>query len=146
MRAGERPPTRAGTVSTNERIGVLSHLHHHRLRRGTFAVTVIIAMGVLNGPTAAHAAVNCVVSTGVTQTDTTVTGTSGNDTIDCGGANPGKTINGNAGNDTITGTGFVDTINGDPGNDTLTGGVGNDALNTCQGPGLDGDVLVACNP
>ena len=33
----------------------------------------------------------------MTQSDTTVTGTNANDTIDCGGANPGKTVNGNGG-------------------------------------------------
>jgi hemolysin type calcium-binding protein len=107
---------------------------HHRIRRAILAGTFIIAMGVLNGATPAHAAVNCVVGPGVTQTDTTVTGTSGNDTIDCGGANPAKTINGGAGNDTLTGTAFVDMINGETGGDTLTGGVGNDTLN-----GGDGD-------
>lgn len=33
----------------------------------------------------------------MTQTDTTVTGSPGNNTIDCGGTNPGKTINGSDG-------------------------------------------------
>ena len=36
----------------------------------------------------------CVVGLGVMQTATTVTGTTGNDTIDCTGASPGKTITG----------------------------------------------------
>lgn len=102
---------------------------HHRSRRGILAGAVIMFLGVLDGLPAAQAAVNCVTSTGVTQTDTTVTGTPANDTIACGGALPGKTINGNAGNDTITGTMFVDAINGDAGNDTITGTPGNDVVN-----------------
>lgn len=92
------------------------------------AGTVVLAMGLI-GPTVAQAAVDCVVSFGVTQTATTVTGTLSNDTIDCGGASPGKTIDGGVGLDSITGTVFVDTINGEVGNDTLTGGIGNDILN-----------------
>jgi hypothetical protein len=51
--------------------------HHHRIRTGILASalagSVVMAMGV----PAAHAAVNCVVSAGVTQTATTVTGTNG---------------------------------------------------------------------
>ena len=74
------------------------------------------------------AGIDCVVSDGVMQTDTTVTGTPGNDTIDCTSASPGKMIEGNAGNDTITGTAFADTINGGDGNDTITGGGGNDTI------------------
>lgn len=74
------------------------------------------------------AGIDCVVSDGVMQTATTVTGTPGNDTIDCTNASPGKTITGNAGNDTITGTAFDDTITGDDGNDTITGGGGNDNI------------------
>ncbi len=78
--------------------------------------------------TPAYAAAPCTIGPGVTQTDTTVTGSSADDTIDCTNANPGKTIDGNGGNDTITGTAFNDTINGGAGNDTLTGGVGDDIL------------------
>jgi Ca2+-binding RTX toxin-like protein len=70
----------------------------------------------------------CVVSVGVTQTGTTVTGTSADDTIDCTNASPGKTINGLDGNDTITGTQFGDVINGGNGNDTVTGGPGDDVI------------------
>ena len=148
-------------------------LAHHRIRwgiiAGTLAGSVVMAIGV----PAAHAAADCVVSAGVTQTATTVTGTNGNDTIACGGASRGKKIIGRAGNDTITGTAFHDTINGGRGNDTLTGGLGIDTLSggaghdvlkgpandgrvdtlnggagsdTCQGPGPDGDTLVSCNP
>ncbi|SFU08290.1 Hemolysin-type calcium-binding repeat-containing protein [Geodermatophilus amargosae] len=72
--------------------------------------------------------VPCVVSVGVTQTATTVTGTSADDTIDCTNASPGKTILGLDGNDTITGTAFGDVINGGNGNDTVTGGPGDDAI------------------
>lgn len=72
--------------------------------------------------------VDCVVGPGVTQTATTVTGTSADDTIDCTNASPGKTITGGDGNDTITGTAFNDTINGGNGNDTITGGPGDDTI------------------
>jgi Ca2+-binding RTX toxin-like protein len=117
----------------------MNYLQNHGLRSGILAGTVALAIGLpialLSGATAAYAAVPCVVGPGVTQTDTTVTGSPGNDTIDCGGTNPGKTINGNGGNDTITGTAFDDTINGGDGNDTITGGAGNDTLN--GGLGID---------
>jgi hypothetical protein len=107
---------------------IMDRLHHHRIRlgilAGTLAGSVVMAVGV----PAAYAAVNCVVGPGVTQTATTVTGTNGNDTIDCGGVNRGKRIIGKAGNDTITGTRFHDTINGGRGNDTMTGGRGHDTL------------------
>jgi Ca2+-binding RTX toxin-like protein len=90
--------------------------------------TMAIATGLLGGTTAAQAASNCVVGPNVTQTATSVTGSSGNDTIDCTSADPGKTINGNGGNDTITGTSFNDTIDGGSGDDTITGGLGDDGL------------------
>jgi hypothetical protein len=77
--------------------------------------------------------VNCVVSVGVTQTATTVTGTTADDTIDCSGASPGKTIDGFAGNDTITGTQYVDVITAGAGNDTVTGLNGNDVLTGNEG-------------
>ncbi|GAB2958444.1 calcium-binding protein [Saccharothrix stipae] len=113
-------------------------IHQSRIHRRIVAtlagVLVIPAWWAVTSP-AAHAAVDCVVSAGVTQTDTVVTGTPGNDTIDCGGTNPAKTINGNAGNDTITGSDFDDTINGGDGNDTLTGGTGADTLQ--GGLGID---------
>jgi hypothetical protein len=117
----------------------MNYLQNHRLRSGILAGTAALAIGLpialLSGATAAYAATPCVVGPGVTQTDTTVTGSPGNDTIDCGGTNPGKTIDGNGGNDTITGTAFDDTINGGDGNDTITGGAGNDTLN--GGLGID---------
>ena len=72
----------------------MNHLHHHRIRGGILAGTVIIAIGLLSGATGAHAATLCAVSTGVTQTATTVTGTPGNDSIDCSAADPAKAING----------------------------------------------------
>lgn len=72
--------------------------------------------------------VNCVVTDGVTQTANTVTGTSGDDTIDCTNASPGKTITGGDGNDTITGTAFNDAIDAGNGNDTVTGGSGDDVI------------------
>jgi len=72
--------------------------------------------------------VPCVVSIGVLQTPTTVTGTSADDTIDCTNASPGKWILGLDGNDTITGTAFNDTVSGGNGNDTITGGPGIDYI------------------
>lgn len=72
--------------------------------------------------------VPCIVSSGVTQNETSVTGTTGDDTIDCSAASPGKTIDGLAGNDTITATQFDDIVTGGDGNDTITGLGGNDTL------------------
>ncbi|SDD50617.1 Hemolysin-type calcium-binding repeat-containing protein [Actinokineospora iranica] len=91
-----------------------------------FAGTVVVG-GLATGGSASAAA-NCVIGPGVTQTNTTVTGSGANDTIDCTNSDPGKTIYGNGGNDTITGTAFNDVIHGNDGNDTLTGGIGNDTL------------------
>ncbi|MCA1684336.1 MAG: hypothetical protein LC708_04355, partial [Actinobacteria bacterium] len=90
----------------------------------------------------------CVVSAGVTQTATTVTGTPGDDTIDCTNASPGKTIDTFGGNDTITGTRFDDVITSGDGNDTVTGLGGNDVIaagegnNTVTG-GEGNDVITA---
>jgi hypothetical protein len=75
----------------------------------------------------------CIVSSGVEQTATTVTGTPADDTIDCSAASPGKTIDGFAGNDTITATQFDDVVTGGEGNDTITGLGGNDTLNGNDG-------------
>jgi Ca2+-binding RTX toxin-like protein len=90
--------------------------------------------------------VPCVVSVGVTQTARTVTGTAGDDTIDCTNASPGKTISGLDGNDTVTGTAFDDTIDGGNGNDTVTGGPGNDVIEGGNGndtlTGSGGDDVV----
>jgi Ca2+-binding RTX toxin-like protein len=80
------------------------------------------------GPDPVGPSVDCVVGPGVTQTATTVTGTSADDTIDCTNASPGKTILGGDGNDTITGTAFNDTIDAGNGNDTVTGGPGDDVI------------------
>jgi hypothetical protein len=113
----------------------MHHVHHHRIRTALVAGSAAIAIGLVGGATAAQAAVPCVTGPGVTQTDTTVTGSPGNDTIDCGGTNPGKTINGGGGNDTITGTDFNDVISGGDGNDTITGGNGDDTLD--GGLGID---------
>jgi Ca2+-binding RTX toxin-like protein len=115
-------------------------------------VTGIMIMGGLAGTTSASAAVDCTIGPGVTQTDTTVTGSGGHDTIDCTSANPGKTIYGHGGNDTVTGTIYIDAIHGGLGDDTLTGEAGNDNLygdlgtdtlngsggnDTLSGPGTD---------
>jgi hypothetical protein len=98
---------------------------------GVFAVPVLWTLA----PLTAQAAVNCVVSAGVTQTSTTVVGSPGNDTIDCGGTDPAKTIFGNSGNDTITGSAYDDTIDAGDGNDTITGGTGADTIT--GGLGID---------
>ena len=90
--------------------------------------------------------VDCVITGGATQTANTVTGTSGDDTIDCTNASPGKTITGGDGNDTITGTAFNDTIDAGNGNDTVTGGPGNDTIEGGNGndtlTGSAGDDVV----
>jgi hypothetical protein len=113
-------------------------IHHQQIRRGivvTLAAALAVpVMGAL-APLTAHAAVPCVVSGGVTQTDTLVIGSPGNDTIDCGGTDPAKTILGNGGNDTITGSALDDTIDGGDGNDTITGGTGADTIS--GGLGID---------
>jgi hypothetical protein len=113
-------------------------IQQSRIRRAIVAaaagVLAVPALWAVAPPTA-QAAVNCVVSAGVTQTATVVTGSPGNDTIDCGGTNPAKTVNGNSGNDTITGSDLDDTIDGGDGNDTITGGTGNDTLT--GGLGID---------
>jgi Ca2+-binding RTX toxin-like protein len=98
-------------------------------------IASVMGMSGLISASSASAASNCVVGPGVMQDATTVTGSGGNDTIDCTSADPGKTINGNGGNDTITGTSFDDSLNGGDGDDTITGGVGNDVLT--GGNGMD---------
>ena len=98
----------------------------HRVRRGILAGTLAGILTMAMGLPIAHAAAGCIVSLGVTQTATTVTGTSGDDTIDCSGATSGKMISGYGGNDSITGTSFDDVITGGGGDDTLMGGSGND--------------------
>ena len=92
-------------------------------------LAALMVTGGLSGASTAYAASDCVVGPGVTQTATTVTGSGGNDTIDCTSADPGKTVNGNGGNDTITGGVGNDTLNGEIGEDTLSGSAGNDTLN-----------------
>ena len=82
----------------------------------------------------------CVVSAGVMQTATTVTGTPADDTIDCSAASPGKTIDTFGGNDTITGTAFDDVVTAGDGNDTVTGLGGDDVLT-----GGDGNNTITGN-
>lgn len=119
------------------------HQVQNRLRRGLLASALVTMLILLGLASPAYAAISCVVGPGVTQTETTVTGSGGNDTIDCGGSEPGKIINGLGGDDTVTGTRFVDTINGGDGNDTLTGAIGNDlitgGLGNDTGTGSAGD-------
>jgi hypothetical protein len=75
----------------------------------------------------------CVVSAGVTQDATTVTGTGGDDTIDCSMVSSGRTILGFDGNDTITGTNFDDVIEGGEGNNTITALNGNNTITSGAG-------------
>src|ERR1700710_1102921 len=100
--AGRPGATRATELPVNStslyRGELMHHLHHHPIRSSLLAGTMVMAIGLLGGTAAAQAS-PCVIGPGVTQTDTVVTGSPGNDTIDCGGTNPGKTINGNGGND-----------------------------------------------
>lgn len=105
------------------------HLHHHRIRTGILAGTVVMAMGLLGGAAAAQAA-TCTVSANVQQTSSTVTGTNGNDTITCPAGTTVTRIDGLAGNDTITGSNptIAYTINGGDGNDTITSSAGNDTI------------------
>jgi hypothetical protein len=77
--------------------------------------------------------VECVVSAGVVQLGNTITGTPGDDTIDCTNASPGKTITAGEGNDTITGTAFNDVIDAGNGNNTVTGGAGDDFISSGTG-------------
>jgi Ca2+-binding RTX toxin-like protein len=131
--------------------------HAHNTIRGSLLVASAILAGSmalameLSGASAARAATFCAVSSGVTQTATSVTGTAGNDLIDCSMADAGKVIDGRHGADTITGTAFRDiidsgdggdsvtgsagddTLTGNEGNDTLTGSDGNDSLNGNHG-------------
>jgi hypothetical protein len=124
--------------------------HHHLFRNGLMAGTVVIAMGLLGGAAAAQAApVLCTVSANVTQTETTVTGTSGNDTVTCPVGTTVTMINGLGGNDTITGSNNLVnyTINGGDGNDTITSDAGNDTINGGLGKdtvsgGAGNDTLV----
>jgi hypothetical protein len=119
----------------------MSYHHQHRIRSSLLAGTLVMAIGLVGGTAAAHAA-PCVLTpaTGsATQTSTTVTGGPQNDTIDCSGATTVTTINGNGGNDTITGNNLGDNIDGGDGNDTITGGTGNDTING----GLGGDTISA---
>ena len=62
----------------------MNHRRIHRLRSsmlaGTAALAIVLPIALFSGATAAYAAVPCVVGPGVTQTDTTVTGSPGNDT------------------------------------------------------------------
>jgi len=123
-----------------------------------------MVMGGLLGATSASAAPGCVVSAGVTQNANTVTGTGGNDTIDCTSAERAKTITGGGGNgdDTLTGGAGSDTLTGGPGADTLSGGTGDDTLtgaaadggkdtlngnagtDTCSAVGTDPDSRTSC--
>jgi hypothetical protein len=93
---------------------------------------LLMSMAVLAAllfPPASHAlADGCSVSPGVVQTTDTVTGTGGDDVIDCSSAGHGHTIIGNAGDDTITGSSSADVIVPGDGVDTVAGGGGVDVV------------------
>ena len=93
---------------------------------GALAGSAAIALGITSA-SATAAPDTCTVNS-VPVAGATVTGTAGNDTIDCANAAGARTILGVAGNDTITGSSFDDKIDGGTGNDTMTGAVGNDTL------------------
>jgi hypothetical protein len=112
----------------------MTNLQRHRIRGGLLTGSLVLTMSLVGGAAVAQAT-PCVVGPGVTQTETTVVGGGGNDTIDCGGVTPAKTISGMGGNDTITGTDLNDTITGGVGNDTITGGTGDDNID--GGLGID---------
>ena len=75
----------------------------------------------------------CTVSSGVTISGTTITGTNGNDNIDCSASTADLTINGGGGSDTIRGGSGNDVINGEGGNDNLYGNGGNDTISGGSG-------------
>ncbi|MEA2230855.1 MAG: hypothetical protein QOD83_671, partial [Solirubrobacteraceae bacterium] len=77
---------------------------------GAVAGTVAIAMGITSA-SATAAPDTCTVNS-VPVAGAVVTGTAGNDTIDCANAAGARTILGVAGNDTITGSSFDDNIDG----------------------------------
>lgn len=89
--------------------------------------------------------VSCTGS-GFTISGTTITGTGGNDTIDCSASTANLTINGQGGSDTIKGGSGDDTINGGGGNDNLYGNGGNDTISGGSGNddiwGGDGDDTI----
>lgn len=78
-----------------------------------------------------------------------ISGTSGNDRIDCSNAPKQQAIFGGSGNDTIIGSRFNDGIRGQQGNDTISGGGGNDFLignagfDSCDG-GSGTDTASSC--
>ena len=93
-----------------------------------------------NGPV-----VLCTVSAGVLQTARTVTGTNGDDTIDCTGTVPRKRILGLAGNDTVSGGFGNDSLiarPADAGADTVNGDAG--VADTCTGVTAEGDTFTGC--
>ncbi|MBM2822855.1 MAG: hypothetical protein HW413_1601 [Thermoleophilia bacterium] len=86
----------------------------------------------------------CTFSAGVTIARTTVTGTPGNDNIDCQNAKRGMTINGGGGNDFIVGGPKGDTIHltdglasGQGGNDTIIADAGGNSVNAGGDEGDD---------
>lgn len=89
---------------------------------------------------------DCIVSPGVVQTTSTITGTAESDIIDCGSSSHGHAISGLGGDDRIQGSVFSDLIDAGAGNDairhgaeddTIAGGPGDDTIGS-EG-GIDGD-------
>jgi hypothetical protein len=77
----------------------------------------------------------CQVSAGVVQSATTITGTSGNDVIDCSSAGHGHIITGGGGDDTITGSSYADAFVPGDGVDTIAGGAGVDRVSFSDATG-----------
>ncbi len=83
-------------------------------------ITAVLALAVMVPPAAAN---HCTVSAEVVQEGNLVTGTSGNDTIDCSGGFDPHAIESLAGDDTVTGSDTSDDfIDGGAGDDDLDGG------------------------
>lgn len=137
-------------------------------RIASAAVSAILVAGLLASAGVASAAPRpkpgpCVVSAGVTfsNRNTVVTGTPGQDSIDCRASRKGMTIIGRGGGDDIVGTNAADTIHSDePGTtagscpagsterDDIEGGAGNDTIHSsvCGGSSRGGpgdDILIA---
>lgn len=119
----------------------------------------ILALGSVYVPSAeGHG--KCQLSPGVKHKGSVITGTAGNDIIDCGSNGFAHTINAlggddqiatASGNDIINGGDGDDFIFGGPGNDIINGGTGNDSVvgdqgaDTCDGgPDFDTIVTAAC--
>ncbi|MGH2768866.1 MAG: calcium-binding protein [Actinomycetota bacterium] len=104
-----------------------------RIARLSAVVTMLVALIPLGGGEALAA--SCDVSSGVTQVGPSVTGTPGDDVIDCSDATTPHLIFGGPGDDDIFGSEAGDTIDAGDGDDNVDGFLGNDTI--LGGPGDD---------